>query len=138
MGVKNLFNLPAFIKAIEKGPLDEKAIAEKIGCYVNDIYRYKRGEALPRMSRLKKLVELLGPSITGLTVTTDEKSTSKFTAEERRYFAWFRSLPPFRQARILGYTEAVYEFGNDADGEFAADFAGQLILAEQQQKEQPG
>ena len=138
MGVKNLFNREAFVKAIDESRFTVQEIADRVGCRPNDIYRYRKGEATPRVTRLKKLVDILGPSITGLAVTTNGKPSPQLTEDERRYMAWFRGLPPYRQARVLGYTTAVYELGSDADAEFAAELAGELAAAESQQKEQPG
>jgi len=138
MGVKNLFNRQAFVKACEESKYSMTEIADIVGCRVNDLYRYKKGEATPRISRLKKLVEVLGPSITGLAVTTNGKPVSQFNDDERKYLNWFRNLPTYRQARILGYTTAVFEFGSDVDADFAADLAEGLSSSEEQQKEQPG
>jgi predicted transcriptional regulator len=138
MGVQNLFNQKAFAEALDGCKYSINEIADMIGCKPNDLYRYRKGEAVPRIERLKKLIAILGPSITGLAVTSGEMPSTQFTQEERRYLAWFRALPTYRQARILGYTQAVYEFGSDVDAEFAADFAEQLVVEEERQKEQPG
>jgi transcriptional regulator with XRE-family HTH domain len=138
MGVKNLFNQEAFVKALNESRFSVQEVADMVGCRPNDIYRYKKGEATPRVSRLKKLVDILGPSITGLGVTTNGRPATQLTEDERRYLTWFRGLPPYRQARILGYTTAVYELGSEADAEFAAELAGELSVSESQTKEQPG
>ena len=138
MIVKNLFNSKAFAEALDKCKYGIPEIARRIGCQPNDLYRYKKGEAVPRFGRLKQLVEILGPSITGLVVSAEGTSNTQFTQEERRFLAWFQALATYRQARILGYLQAVYEFGPGVDAEFAAQLAEGLIVATEQQKEQPG
>lgn len=138
MSVKKFFNHKAFVKALDESPYNEKELADMLGCYLNDIYRYKRGESVPRMGRLKQLIEIFGTSIVGLGVSTNDTPKYRLTAIERQHLNWFLSLPVFHQARMLGAFATVYEFGRDADAGFAADLAERLILEEEQSKEQPG
>lgn len=139
MAVKKLFDSEAFAKAVQDSKLQVPQVAAKVGCSVSDIYRYIRGESTPRMERLKKLVELLGPSISGLALVENGKaSLQRFTQEEQRFLAFFRGLSLCKQARLLGYCEAVFAYGNNADPEFAAAVAEQLVLENQQRQGQLG
>jgi predicted transcriptional regulator len=138
MSEKNLFDREKFCAAIDRCGLSVLEIAEKVGCSNNDIYRYKRGESTPRIGRIKKFVEILGPEFTGLSITTSGPRKSIFTKEEQLSLAWFQSRSRSGMARMLAAYTAIYEFGPSADAEFAADLAGQLIASEEQQKELPG
>jgi hypothetical protein len=138
MTVKNLFNRVAFGKAIDESRYTIQEIAEMVPCRPNDLYRYRKGEATPRINRLKRLVEILGPSITGLSISGQRGRSLRFNQDEQQHLNWFRGLPLYQQARMLGAFAAIYEYGPDADESFAADFAERLIAEEQQHKEQPG
>lgn len=139
MNLKKLFDPIAFSKAIEESPFTRREIAEMVACGASDIHRYEKGEFTPRPDRLKKFVEILGPSITGLSVRTNGRAALRpFTPDERQFLAWFRSLPHPRQCRLLGFCEAVVAFGNDVDADFAATLSEQLARENQPPQEQSG
>lgn len=139
MAVQKLFDSVAFAKAVEDSKLPVAVIAGKVGCSISDIYRYIRGETTPRMDRLKKIVELLGPTISGLALTGSPSGIQKrLSVEEQRFLTFFSALPPFRQAFILGWCEAVFAYGKRADPEFAAVVAEQLVHDNQRRQGQLG
>lgn len=142
MGEKMVFNLEEFKAAVEKSNLTVAEIAEQIPCSAVDVYRYLRGDSRPRKIRLKRFVEILGPTVAGLKheglkVTGDKKFKSNFSEMEHQCIHAFKSLSVFSQARVLSAETVLFEFGNDADLEFAADLGGELVL-QAPQKEQTG
>ena len=137
--MRKIFDNIAFSKAIEESGMTKTDLANKIECSASDIHRYEKGLSTPRPERLKRLVEILGPSITGLSVVTDVQSVSKqFSHDEQQFLTWFVSIPYPRKCRILGFCEAVAAFGNDIDAEFAADLSEQLAHANLPPQEQLG
>lgn len=139
MKLRNRFDKEAFAKAISESPLTRQQIADAAGIAdVSDISRYIRGDTAPRMARLKRLVEVLGPSITGLAfVHNGHKKPVQFSKAEREIISRFEALPYSRQGPVLGYCQARYEFGNDADAEFAADLVDSMN-DDRQPQEQSG
>lgn len=139
MAVQKLFDYEAFAKAVQDSKLAMPEIAAQVGCSVSDIYRYIRGDTTPRMERLKKMVELFGPAISGLALTGSASGIRKrFSIEEQRFLTFFTALPPFRQAFILGWCESVFAYGRRADPEFAAVVAEHLVHDNQQRQGHTG
>lgn len=138
MNVKNPFNRAAFCEALEESPHSVTKIARLVGCRTSELYRYKNGQAVPQHPRLIKLVEVLGPTITNLKLSGSAEVPFRFTTEQQEHLRRFKSWPPYVQAKMLSAETALFEFGPDADVEFAAAFGESLNLEEQQQKEQPG
>lgn len=144
MEEKMLFNLVKFRTAVNQSKYKIAEIAAEVPCSLNTMYRYMRGESPPRPRILKRLVEILGPSIvdlkkTELKLTTDKKQKSNYNEKERQCIQMFMSLSSaYSRARVLSAETALYEFGFDADLKFAADLGGALVREQEQQAEQTG
>ncbi len=137
--MENYFNTKNFDEAVRASGYTMAQIAELIPCRVNDLYRYRKGEVIPRFSRLKKLIEILGPTITGLKISSaGHNNAAAFSGEKRKFLFWFSTLSRMEQVQMLGAIQTIYEFGPTADIGFAADFATALTTGLKEQKEQPG
>jgi transcriptional regulator with XRE-family HTH domain len=138
MEVKNNFNHHKFVKAIEESGLSLTQLADKINCKVNVLYRYINGEMNPRPERLKLFIDILGPSIVDVEISSFDEILPDLNPEYWRVFAWFADKSAVQQAYILGSLRVIRELGRNADVRFAAELARRLALQEESQKKQLG
>lgn len=133
-----IFDHEKFKEAVVKSGMKIDEIANAVHCPISLFYKYLEGKVTPRPQRILALTKILGPNITTLNITLNENLPPGLSREEKGFLAWFRLRPYHYQQRILALVLAVCEFGNEADAEFAAEFAEQLSLLEEHQKEQKG
>jgi len=135
--MRKLFDSKALEREVEQSGYTKTDLAKMIGCHPSELTRYVRGEITPRPARLKKMVEIFGPSITGLSVSSNNMPQAQgFTQDELRIVALFETLPYPRQCYMSGFLRARVVYGPHVDAEFAANLSEQLANESQRIQEQ--
>jgi hypothetical protein len=138
MNTKNLFNPEALPVLIDEAELTYQQVADEVGCGLSTLYKWIKGDTVPRYKQLKKLVVLLGPQVTRLKVGSLNQSEVYLSLDEKRVVRWFAARTRTEQDKLIGCLAVIREFGPDVDVEFAAELGAGLLTVELRSKEQPG
>ena len=138
MNTKNLFNPEALPLLIDEAELTYQQVADEVGCGLSTLYKWIRGDTVPRYKQLRKLVVLLGPQVTRLKVGSLNQSEIYLSLDEKQVVRWFAARSRTEQDKLIGCLAVIREFGPDADVEFAAELGVSLLTGELRSKELPG
>ncbi|MBN2138183.1 MAG: helix-turn-helix transcriptional regulator [Sedimentisphaerales bacterium] len=116
--------------------LQQTELAEKLKCNSTEIWRYEKGRTQPRPERVVEIANILGVKPDELTIEEPDPSAfdspafidTPFTGQEREILRSVLTLPPIRQAKVIGYLEGFIASGSHQ----AATAASQLSEAASQ------